>query len=170
MQSLLHFFFREGILHLAEEISHCIVLTLLVFQGKVVISQTGHPPMPSCIEISREEDVSKRIVSRADNKLIYILPIGSQIFMKLLCDSPFQSKKLFLVRIVSLLSLVHSSACISHWMISTIILFLRENSSQAFPRGVCLQQERFLEITERQYWSIHSLLFEDIECLKSLVR
>ena len=126
--------------------------------------------MPSCIEMSRGEDVSKRIVICVDNKLIYILPIGSQIFMKLLCGSPFQSKKLFLVRMVSLLSLVHSSASISHWIISTIILFLREISSQAFPGGICLQQERFLEIRERQYWGVHALLFEDIECLKSLVR
>ena len=59
--------------------------------------------------------------------------------MKLFLDSPFQSKKLLLVRMVSLLSLTHGSASISHPMISTIILFLRENSSKAFPGGVCLQ-------------------------------
>ena len=71
--------------------------------------------------------------------------------MKLLCDSPFQSKKLLLVRMVSLLSLVHGLASISHWMISTIVLLLRENSSKAFPGGVRLQQERFLEIREGQH-------------------
>ena len=95
--------------------------------------------MPSCIKMSRGKDVSERIVIRADNKLIFVLPIGGQILMKLLCDSPFQSKKLLLVRMVSLLGLAHGLASISHRMISTIILFLRENSSKAFPGGVCLQ-------------------------------
>ena len=95
--------------------------------------------MPSHIEMSRGKDVGERIVIRVDNKLIFVLPIGSQILMKLLHDSPFQSKKLLLVRMVSLLGLAHGSASISHWMISTIILFLRENSSKAFSRGVCLQ-------------------------------
>ena len=95
--------------------------------------------MPSHIEMSRGKDIGKRVVICADNKLISILPIGSQILMKLLRDSPFQSKKLLLVRMVSLLSLAHGSASISHQMISTIILFLRENSSKAFPRGICLQ-------------------------------
>ena len=70
--------------------------------------------------------------------------------MKLLCDSPFQSKKLLFVRMVLLLGLIHGLASISHWMISTIVLFLRENSSKAFPRSVCLQQERFLESREGQ--------------------
>ena len=70
--------------------------------------------MTSCIKVGRGEDVGKRIVIRADNKLIFILPIGSQIFMKLLRDSPFQSKKLLFVRMVSLLSLVHGSTSISH--------------------------------------------------------
>ena len=97
--------------------------------------------MPCCIKMNRGKDVGERIVIRADNKLIFIfvLPIGSQILMKLLRDSPFQSKKLLLVRMVSLLGLAHGSASISHQMISTIFLFLRENSSKAFPRGVCLQ-------------------------------
>ena len=124
---------------MAEKISHCIVLTPLVFYRKVVIGQTSHPPMPNCIEMSREKDVGERIVIRVNNKLIFVLPIGGQILMKLLRDSPFQSRKLLLVRMVSLLGLAHDLASISHLMISTIILFLRENSSKAFPRGVCLQ-------------------------------
>ena len=95
--------------------------------------------MPSCIKMSRGKDVGERIVICVDNKLIFVLPIGGQILMKLLLDSPFQSKKLLLVRMVSLLSLAHGLASISHRMISTIILFLRENSSKAFPGGVCLQ-------------------------------
>ena len=95
--------------------------------------------MPSCIEMSRGKDIGERIVIRVDNKLIFVLPIESQILMILLRDSPFQSKKLLLVRMVSLLGLAHGSASISHWMISTIILFLRENSSKTFPGGVCLQ-------------------------------
>ena len=95
--------------------------------------------MPGCIKMGRGEDVGKRVVICVDNKLIFILPIGSQILMKLLRDSPFQSKKLLFVRMVSLLGFVHGPASISYWMISTIILFLRENSSKAFPRGICLQ-------------------------------
>ena len=95
--------------------------------------------MPRHIKMSRGKDVGERIVIPADNKLIFVLPIGRQILMKLLCDSPFQSKKLLLVRMVLLLGLTHGLASISHWMISTIILFLRENSSQAFPGGICLQ-------------------------------
>ena len=95
--------------------------------------------MPRCIEMSRGKDVGERIVICVDNKLIFVLPIGGQILMKLLRDSPFQSKKLLLVRMVSLLSFTHGSASISHWMITTIVLFLRENSSKAFPGGICLQ-------------------------------
>ena len=121
--------------------------------------------MTSCIKIGRGEDVGDRIVIHADNKLISVLPIRSQIFMKLLCNSPFQCKKLLFVRMVSLLSLVHGSASISHWMVFTIILLLRENSSEAFPGGIRLQQERFLEIREGQHRSIHALFLEDIECL-----
>ena len=90
--------------------------------------------------------MSERIVIRVDNKLISVLPIRSQIFMKLFRDSPFQCKELLLVRMVSLLSLIHGSASISHWMVSTIVLLLRENGPEAFPRGVHLQQERFLEV------------------------
>ena len=151
--------------HVAEKISHCVIFPLLVLQREVVISQTGHLPMTSCIEMGRGEDVGERIVICADNKLISVLPIKSQIFMKLLRDSPFQCKKLLFVRMLSLLSLVHGSASISHWVVSTIFLLLRENSCEAFPRGVHLQQERFLEIREGQHWSIHALFFEDIECL-----
>ena len=121
--------------------------------------------MPSYIKMGRGEDVGKRIVICANNKLIFVLPIGSQIFMKLLRDSPFQSKKLLLVRMVLLLGLIHGLASISHWMLSTIVLLLRENSSKAFPGGVHLQQERFLEIREGQHWSVHTLFLEDIECL-----
>ena len=113
--------------------------------------------MTSCIEMGRGEDVSERIVIHVDNKLISVLPIRSQIFMKLFCDSPFQCKELLLVRMVSLLGLVHGSASISHWMVSTIVLLLRENSSEAFPGGFRLQQERFLEVREGQHWSIHAL-------------
>ena len=51
--------------------------------------------------------------------------------MKLLRNSPFQSKKLLLVGMVSLFGLIHGSASISHQMISAIILFLGENSSKA---------------------------------------
>ena len=83
--------------------------------------------------------------------------------MKLLCNSPFQSKKLLLVGMVLLFSLVHGSASISDRMVSTIVLFLGENSTKAFPGGICLQQERLLEVREG-----HTLFFEDIECLKSL--
>ena len=121
--------------------------------------------MTSCIKMGRGEDVSERIVIRVDNKLISVLPIRSQIFMKLFRDSPFQCKKLLLVRMVLLLGLIHGSASISHWMVSTIVLLLRENSSEAFPGGICLQQERFLEVREGQHWSIHALFLEDIECL-----
>ena len=114
--------------------------------------------MPSCIEMSRGEDVSKRIVIRAEHKLIFVLPIRSQIFMKLLCNSRFQSKKLLFVGMVSLYSLVHGLASISHRMVSAIILFLGENSSKALPGGVRLQQERFLEIREGQHQSSRTFL------------
>ena len=85
--------------------------------------------------------------------------------MKLFPDSPFQCKKLLLLRMVSLLGLIHGLASISHWMVSTIVLLLRENSFEAFPRGICLQQERFLEVREGQHWSVHTLFLKDIECL-----
>ena len=60
--------------------------------------------------------------------------------------------------------------CREFWPLDDIYhhLVSEREQLQALPRGVCLQQERFLEIWERQYWSIHALLFEDIECLKSL--
>ena len=121
--------------------------------------------MTSCIKMGRGEDVGERIVIHVDNKLISVLPIRSQIFMELLCDSPFQCKKLLFVRMILLLGLIHGSTSISHWMVPTIILLLRENSSEAFPGGICLQQERFLEVREGQHWSIHTLFLEDIECL-----
>ena len=126
--------------------------------------------MPGCVEMSRGKDVSKGIVICADNKLIFVFPIRSQIFMKLLCNSPLQSKKLLLVGMVSLFGLVHGSASISHRMVSTIVLFLGENSPKAFPGGVCLQQERLLEVREGQHWSVHALFFDFLSLLSSLVR
>ena len=69
--------------------------------------------MTSCIEMGRGEDVGERIVIHVDNKLISVLRKRSQIFMKLLRDSPFQCKKLLFLRMVSLLGLVHGSASIS---------------------------------------------------------
>ena len=94
--------------------------------------------MSSCIEMCKGENVSERIIIRANNKLIFVFPIRSQIFVKLFRNSPLQSKKLLLVRMVLLLGLIHSLAGISHQMISTIILFLGENSPQAFSGGICL--------------------------------
>ena len=69
--------------------------------------------------------------------------------MKLLHNSPLQSKKLLLVGMVSLFGLIHGSASISHQMVSTIILLLGENIPKAFPGGICLQQERFLARSDK---------------------
>ena len=63
--------------------------------------------------MGRGEDISERVVIRADNKLISGLPIRSQIFMELLCDSPFQCKKLMFVGMIPLLGLIHGSTSIS---------------------------------------------------------
>ena len=164
MQCLLHFF-REAVLHATEKISHCIIFPLLVLQGEVVIGSTSHPPVTSYFKMGRGEDVGERIVIHADNKRVSVLPVRSQIFMELLCDSPLQCKELLFVGMIPLLSLIHGSTGISHWMVPTIILLLRKNSSKAFPGGIHLQQERFLEVRESQHWSIHTLFFEGIECL-----
>ena len=115
--------------------------------------------------MGRGEDVGERIVICVDNKLVSVLPVQSQIFMELFCDSPFQCKELLFVGMIPLLGLIHGSTSISHWMVPTIILLLRENSSKAFPGGICLQQEGFLEVRESQHWRIHTLFFEGIECL-----
>ena len=123
--------------------------------------------MTICIKMGRGEDISERVVICANNKLISILPIQSQVFMELLSNSPFQCKKLMLVGMIPLLSLIHGSTGISHWMVPTIILFLGENSSEAFSRGVRLQQERLLAIWKSQHWSIHTLLLKDVEGLQS---
>ena len=42
--------------------------------------------MTSCIEMSRGEDISEGVVIHADNKLVPILPVQSQVLMKLLSD------------------------------------------------------------------------------------
>ena len=52
--------------------------------------------------------------------------------MKLLSDSPLQSKKLLFVGVVPLLSFSEGSTGISHRVISPIFLFLRQHSPQAF--------------------------------------
>ena len=85
--------------------------------------------------------------------------------MELFSNSPFQCEKLLFVRMIPLFGLIHGMTSTSHWMVPTIILFLGENGSKAFPGGVCLQQERLLEIRESQHWSVHTLLLEDVESL-----
>ena len=101
--------------------------------------------MTSCVEMGRREDISEGVVICANNKLISILPVRSQVFMELFSNSPFQCKKLLFVGMIPLFGLVYGSTSISHWMVPTIILFLGENGSKAFPRGIRLQQERLLE-------------------------
>ena len=46
--------------------------------------------MTSCIEMGRGEDISEGVVICVDNKLVSILPIRSQVLMKLLGNSSLQ--------------------------------------------------------------------------------
>ena len=76
---------------MTQKVSHSVILTLLIFEGKVVAGQLGYPPLSGGIQIGRGEDVGERIVVCPDNKLIPILPIRRQMFMELLSDSPLES-------------------------------------------------------------------------------
>ena len=76
---------------MTQKVTHSVILTLLVFEGKVVTGQLGHPPPSGGIQIGQGEDVGEQIVVLPDNKLIPILPIGRQILMELLSDSPLES-------------------------------------------------------------------------------
>ena len=76
---------------MTQKVGHSVILTLLVFQGKVITGQLGYPSLTGSIQIGRGEDVGEQIVVRLDNKLIPILPIWRQIFMELLSNSSFES-------------------------------------------------------------------------------
>ena len=63
---------------MTQKVGHSVILTLLVFEGKVVTGQLGYPSLSGGIQIGRGEDVGEQIVVRPDNKLIPILPYGDR--------------------------------------------------------------------------------------------
>ena len=73
---------------MTQEVSHHVILALLVFKGKVVAGQLGYPSLSSSIQIGQGEDVGEWIVVRPDNKLFPFLPIWRQILMELFSNSP----------------------------------------------------------------------------------
>ena len=76
---------------MTQEVSHCVIFALLVFQGKVITGQLGYPSLTDSIQIGQGEDVGEQIVVCSNNKLIPILPIWRQIFMELVSHSPLES-------------------------------------------------------------------------------
>ena len=53
VQVLLYLLLREAFAHPTQEVSNCIVLTLLVLQGEVVASEVSYPSLPCNIQIGR---------------------------------------------------------------------------------------------------------------------
>ena len=62
-------------MHLTQKVSHGVIFTFLVLQGKVIASEVSYPMLPCNIQIGRGEDVSERVVVGVDYKLIPVLPI-----------------------------------------------------------------------------------------------
>ena len=79
------------VIQTTQKVGHRVVLTLLIFKGKVITGHLGYPPLSSGIQIGQGEDVGEQIVVCLGNKLIPILPIWRQILMELLSDSPLES-------------------------------------------------------------------------------
>ena len=46
-----NFTWREGVVQTTQEVSHSVVFTLLVLEGKVVTGQLGYPPLAGSIQI-----------------------------------------------------------------------------------------------------------------------
>ena len=76
---------------MTQKVSHSVILTLLVFQGKVIAGQLGYPSLTGSIQIGRGEDVGEQIVVHPDDKLIPVLSIWRQVLMELLSNSSFES-------------------------------------------------------------------------------
>ena len=74
---------------MTQEVSHHVILALLVFEGKVVTGQLGYPSLSGSIQIGQGEDVGEWIVVGSYNKLIPILPIWR--LMELFSNSPLES-------------------------------------------------------------------------------
>ena len=125
VQVLLNFLLREVFVHLAQEVGHSVVLTLLVLQGEVVASKSSYPPLSCSIQIGRSEDISERVVVGADYKLVPVLPIWGQIFMELLRNGPLKGQEFLFVGVVPLFGLIHDTAGIGDRMVSSVCLLLR---------------------------------------------
>ena len=167
-----NFLLREAFIHLAQEVSHSVVFTLLVLQGEVVASESSYPPLPCSIQIGRGEDVSEQVVVSADYKLIPVLPIWGQIFMELLCNGPLKGQEFLFVGVVPLFSLIHHMAGIGDRMVSFICLLMRQNSPKASSRGISFQQERLVEVWKGQNRSLEAGGLETLEgfpCLRGQV-
>ena len=78
------------VFNLAEEVGHCIIFSLLIFQGEVVVSQLTNPALTGCIQGGRGEDVGEGIVVSSDNKLHLVVPIRIKVLMKLFGHSPLE--------------------------------------------------------------------------------
>ena len=125
VQVLPNFLLREAFIHLAQKVSHRIVLTLLVLQGEVVASESGYPPLPCSIQIGRSKNISEWVVVGVDYELIPVLPIRGEIFMGLLCDGPLNGQEFLFVGVVPLFGLIYNVAGIGDRMVSSICLLLR---------------------------------------------
>ena len=167
-----NFHLREAFIHLAQEVSHSVVFTLLVLQGEVVASELSYPLLPCSIQIGRGEDVSEQVVVSVDYKLVPVLPIWGQIFMELLCNGPLKGQEFLFVGVVPLFSLIHHMAGIGDRMVSSICLLLRQNSPKASSRGISFQQERLVEVWKGQNRSLEAGGLETLEgfpCLRGQV-
>ena len=76
---------------MTQEVGHCVILALLILEGKVLAGQLGYPSLSGSIQIGRGEDIGEWVVVHPDNKLIPILPIWRQVLVELLSNSPLES-------------------------------------------------------------------------------
>ena len=123
-QALFHLRWGKAVFNLAEEVGNCIVFSLLIFEGEVVVSQLTHPTLTGCVQGGGGEDVGKGIVVGSDNKHHLVVPVGIKVLMELFGHGPLEGQKVLLVRMVPLLHGGHHPTSIGDGVVMAIFLFL----------------------------------------------
>ena len=102
--------------------------------------------MSDAVQIGRHHDVGQRIVVSADEERLVL-----QILPELFSHGPLESQELQLGGVILQLASLEAATGVGDGMVTVVVLFWGEHHSQSFYRGVCLKQEGFLKISERQH-------------------
>ena len=127
VEQLLDGLLIQSLAYTAEGVGDLVIRPAYVLDLKVVSSHCRHPPMSDSIQIGHHHDLGQRIVVDADEERLVL-----RILPKLFSHGPLESQELQLRGVIFQLASLEAATDVGDRMVTAVVLFLGEHSSQSF--------------------------------------